>query len=418
MAAIASLQVNALFGKKAPAKAAPAKKATLKKAAPVKKSAPVKKTVTKKAPARKAAGAGRKGNIGPNRTLWNGWDSKAEAPAYLDGTLPGDAGFDPAGLSKPVEYLQFGLDSLDQNGVINASGNVIGKLKKVDNKPTERTIVVRLRRGDRINREPDFTPSPVFPEILARVTTRACAVHVWRSLQSRTEGSERTSPGVTGSTPVGGRAGTATRSRFRCFSSADFLQLSRGQNPSRFFFRGCIQRASSTAWPEFSLRFPTTDCVPPLTSQQPFNEAFDIVRFRECELQHSRWAMLGLVGVIAAEKSTGISWADAGKVLNEQPSYLGFDINVPLKSLVLIEVLAMGFAEVKRSSELDSNKRSYPGGYFDPLNFAGKTTSPEALFKLKTAELKHGRLAMVGMLGVAAQATKNGEGALEALFGQ
>jgi len=418
MAAIASLQVNALFGKKAPAKAAPAKKATLKKAAPVKKSAPVKKTVTKKAPARKAAGAGRKGNIGPNRTLWNGWDSKAEAPAYLDGTLPGDAGFDPAGLSKPVEYLQFGLDSLDQNGVINASGNVIGKLKKVDNKPTERTIVVRLRRGDRINREPDFTPSPVFPEILARVTTRACAVHVCRSLQSRTEGSERTSPGVTGSTPVGGRAGTATRSRFRCFSSADFLQLSRGQNPSRFFFRGCIQRASSTAWPEFSLRFPTTDCVPPLTSQQPFNEAFDIVRFRECELQHSRWAMLGLVGVIAAEKSTGISWADAGKVLNEQPSYLGFDINVPLKSLVLIEVLAMGFAEVKRSSELDSNKRSYPGGYFDPLNFAGKTTSPEALFKLKTAELKHGRLAMVGMLGVAAQATKNGEGALEALFGQ
>jgi len=73
------------------------------------------------------------------------------------------------------------------------------------------------------------------------------------------------------------------------------------------------------------------------------------VRFRECELQHSRWAMLGLVGVIIAEQSTGISWVDAGKVLNEQPSYLGFDINVPLKTLVLIEVLSMGFAEVKRS---------------------------------------------------------------------
>ena len=73
------------------------------------------------------------------------------------------------------------------------------------------------------------------------------------------------------------------------------------------------------------------------------------MRFRECELQHSRWAMLGLVGVIIAEQSTGISWVDAGKVLNEQPSYLGFDINVPLKTLVLIEVLSMGFAEVKRS---------------------------------------------------------------------
>ena len=192
------------------------------------------------------------------------------------------------------------------------------------------------------------------------------------------------------------------------------------------------------------------------------------MRFRECELQHSRWAMLGLVGVIFAEQSTGISWVDAGKVLNEQPSYLGFNINVPLKTLVLIEVLAMGFAEVKRSAgtspnavpepltrvvcfprrvhspslageissarrsvsvsvltfsnptrkktitELDSDKRSYPGGYFDPLKFAD-TTSEEALFKLKTAELKHGRLAMVGMLGIAVQATKNGEGALEAL---
>lgn len=197
------------------------------------------------------------------------------------------------------------------------------------------------------------------------------------------------------------------------------------------------------------------------------------MRFRECELQHSRWAMLGLVGVIFAEQSTGISWVDAGKVLNEQPSYLGFNINVPLKTLVLIEVLAMGFAEVKRSAgtspnassgtrgrcsfrvvcflfasrpspslarpiscereevfrvcsddfhpprkktvtELDSEKRSYPGGYFDPLKFAD-TTSDEALFKLKTAELKHGRLAMVGMLGIAVQATKNGEGALEAL---
>lgn len=187
------------------------------------------------------------------------------------------------------------------------------------------------------------------------------------------------------------------------------------------------------------------------------------MRFRECELQHSRWAMLGLVGVIFAEQSTGISWVDAGKVLNEQPSYLGFEINVPLKTLVLIEVLAMGFAEVKRSggtfrrlsgtarrtrvvcfsrcflsskrtrpprsvvvfdpdvfpptlnlAELDSEKRSYPGGYFDPLKFAD-TTSDEALFKLKTAELKHGRLAMVGMLGIAVQATKNGEGALEAL---
>ena len=65
-------------------------------------------------------------------------------------------------------------------------------------------------------------------------------------------------------------------------------------------------------------------------------------------------------------------------------------------------------------TELDSNKRCYPGGYFDPLGFA-TSADDAAVFKLQTAELKHGRLAMVGMLGIAVQATKNGEGALEAL---
>ena len=84
------------------------------------------------------------GNIGPNRTLWDGWESNPESPAYLDGTLPGDAGFDPLGLSKPVEYLQFELDELDGSAAVNKIGGVIGKLKKVDNTPTERTIVVSV----------------------------------------------------------------------------------------------------------------------------------------------------------------------------------------------------------------------------------------------------------------------------------
>lgn len=39
----------------------------------------------------------------------------------------GDRGFDPLGLSKPQEYLQFDTDKLDQNKAVNKAGNLIGK---------------------------------------------------------------------------------------------------------------------------------------------------------------------------------------------------------------------------------------------------------------------------------------------------
>ncbi|XP_066397878.1 chlorophyll a-b binding protein CP29.1, chloroplastic-like [Miscanthus floridulus] len=54
------------------------------------------------------------------------WFPGAVSPDYLDGSLVGDYGFDPFGLGKPVEYLQFELDSLDQNLAKNEPGAVIG----------------------------------------------------------------------------------------------------------------------------------------------------------------------------------------------------------------------------------------------------------------------------------------------------
>ncbi|RAL39268.1 hypothetical protein DM860_002801 [Cuscuta australis] len=58
-----------------------------------------------------------------NRPLWY---PGAKSPEYLDGTLVGDYGFDPLGLGKPAEYLQFELDSLDQSLSKNLAGEVIG----------------------------------------------------------------------------------------------------------------------------------------------------------------------------------------------------------------------------------------------------------------------------------------------------
>ena len=123
--AIASNTIVAKFTKKAPAKKAPAKKAA-----------------AKGLPRRQAPGQ-RGSQPHPVERM----GGQPGTPAYLDGTLPGDAGFDPFGLSAPTEYLQFELDSLNGSAAVNKSGNVIGKLKKVDNKPTERTIVVRILAG-------------------------------------------------------------------------------------------------------------------------------------------------------------------------------------------------------------------------------------------------------------------------------
>merc|ERR1712072_407449 len=58
-----------------------------------------------------------------------GWLPNTSRPTWLDGTLPGDRGFDPLGLAKPVEYLQFELDQLDQNQAQNVAGGIIGTFK-------------------------------------------------------------------------------------------------------------------------------------------------------------------------------------------------------------------------------------------------------------------------------------------------
>lgn len=54
------------------------------------------------------------------------WYPGAKAPEWLDGSLVGDYGFDPFGLGKPAEYLQYDYDGLDQNLAKNLAGDVIG----------------------------------------------------------------------------------------------------------------------------------------------------------------------------------------------------------------------------------------------------------------------------------------------------
>jgi light-harvesting complex II chlorophyll a/b binding protein 4 len=229
---------------------------------------------TKKAPAAPA-----KASKSDERQLWY---PTAVAPDYLDGSLPGDRGFDPLGLSKPVEYIQYDFDQLDQNAPKNKAGEPIGLVR------------------------------------------------------------------------------------------------------------------------------PVTDQVS-TTPLQPYSEVFGIQRFRECELLHGRWAMLAVLGCLVSEAVTGVAWQDAGLVEAGQATYWGFDLPFSGSQIVWFEVLTMGFVEIFRNTELDLEKRCYPGGAFDPLGLTQK--DEETTFRLKEAELKHGRLAMLAFLGFAVAAGRTGLGA-------
>merc|ERR1719321_1210326 len=281
--------MNLDFGTKLLKKSTSQKPSTAKKAAPPKVSRPVAprlSTRTQKSVTRPIlrGGAGYRKYQGDAL-----WLPNTTRPAWLDGSLPGDRGFDPLGLSKPVEYLQFDLDQLDQNQAVNKAGGVVGSFK-----PT-----------------------------VDEVTTQ---------------------------------------------------------------------------------------------SLQPYSEVFGLQRFRECELIHGRWAMVATLGVIVAESATGVSWVDAGKVELDGARYLNFDLPFTLTQLIWIEAIAVGGAELSRNSELSAEKRIYPGGAFDPLGLGtpGKA-SDNQVTRLREAEIKHGRLAMVAFFGFGVQALFTGNGALDSL---
>merc|ERR1712157_342396 len=65
-----------------------------------------------------------------------------EPPSWLDGSMIGDRGFDPLGLSKPTEYIQMGIDQLDQNKAVNKMGGAIGTIKP---------DVDKLKEGDSLS---------------------------------------------------------------------------------------------------------------------------------------------------------------------------------------------------------------------------------------------------------------------------
>lgn len=85
------------------------------------------KKVTPKKAGTTATGT-RKGGVGYRRYQGDAlWLPNTSRPSWLDGSLPGDRGFDPLGLSKPADFVQIGVDQNDINAAKNFKGNVEGQ---------------------------------------------------------------------------------------------------------------------------------------------------------------------------------------------------------------------------------------------------------------------------------------------------
>lgn len=133
-----------------------------------------------------------------------------------------------------------------------------------------------------------------------------------------------------------------------------------------------------------------------------------LIYMREAEIKHCRLAMLAVVGWPLAElfdKSiadlTGLPSALTST--GASPSLLNGGLDrIDIEYWVAVVALA-GFVELENMKMKEEKGKAYTPGDcgFDPLGFF--PTDKKTQLEMQTKELKHGRLAMMAILGFAVQ---------------
>ena len=118
---------------------------------------------------------------------------------------------------------------------------------------------------------------------------------------------------------------------------------------------------------------------------------------RECEIKHSRVAMLAALGFVAGEFVPG-----------SVPSVVAFqESGVPASAFILLvglpEIFSIFTFNSPFGGEIFSIRKDYANGNFDFDPLGLKPTDKAALKEMQTKELNNGRLAMIAWAGMASQ---------------
>jgi hypothetical protein len=86
-------------------------------------------------------------------------------------------------------------------------------------------------------------------------------------------------------------------------------------------------------------------------------------RLAEAEVIHGRWAMAGVVGCLFVELLGFGDWftAPLWAVEGSTATYFGVPVPFDVKTIVLVELVAMAGVEILRNEQKDASKRIYPG---------------------------------------------------------